>query len=84
MARYIKVYTDSRRRSAFNEKQHRKNELKYYLTHTLMTPQIIRYKSYCQLTGCARSVSNQFAVSRHSFRRYGNFGYLPGIITASW
>lgn len=84
MATYIKRYTDSKRRSNFKEKLLRRNRLKYYLTHTRFTPQIIKYKTYCQLTGAARSVYYGFALSRHCFRNYANFGYLPGVITSSW
>lgn len=84
MARYIKIFTDNKRRLGFQEKWSRKDRLKYYLTQTTPVSRIRRFQTYCQLTGASRSVYYGFALSRHSFRKCANHGLMPGVMPSSW
>jgi len=84
MACYIKLYIDDKRRKKFKERLVRYDRLTNYLNQTSPNPQIIRFKSYCQLTTASHSVYYQFALSRHCLRKYTNFGFIPGVMPSSW
>jgi len=84
MPRYIKVYLDNKRRIKYNEKKSRANRLIQYLDNITSQGQIRLFKSYCQSTGASKSVYSQFALSRHSLRKYANFGLVSGVKPSSW
>lgn len=84
MPRYISIYIEHKKRIKFSEKQLRNRRLKEYLHQTLPSPQIHKFKNYCQLTGAGKSVYSQFALSRHSLRKHLNFGLIPGVMPSSW
>lgn len=84
MPRYIKVYLDNKRRKKYSEKKSRVLRLTKYLSTTTREGQIRLFKSYCQSTGASRSIYSQFALSRHSLRKYANCGLVSGVIASSW
>jgi len=84
MACYIKLYIDDKQRKKFSERLLRSNRLSAYLNKASPNVQIIRFKSYCQLTTASHSVYFQFALSRHCLRKYTNFGLVPGVMPSSW
>lgn len=84
MPRYIKIYLDNKRRSKFKEKHLRAKRLSTYLGYTNEKIQKRSFKTYCQLTGAARSVYSQFAMSRHYLRKYANLGLVVGVKASSW
>jgi len=84
MPRYINIYKDNKQRIKFNEKLYRNNKLKLYLHQTIKQQQIHKFKNYCQITGAGKSIYSQFMLSRHSLRKYLNFGLIPGAMPSSW
>lgn len=38
------------------------------------------FKNFCFFVGRGRSVSRDFYMARHTFRKFARFGLLPGII----
>jgi len=44
----------------------------------------IRSRNRCQLTGRPRGYLRKFKMSRLCFRELANFGYIPGVVKASW
>lgn len=43
-----------------------------------------RLRNRCQLTGRPRGFLRKFGVSRLCFRELASFGYIPGLVKASW
>lgn len=84
MSRYIKLYTDNKRRQNFKEKSHRFNRLSLYLLHTKNHFPITIIKNYCQVTGASKSIYSNFGISRHILRVRVNFGLINGVIASSW
>jgi ribosomal protein S14 len=84
MPRYIKIYLDDKRRKQYSEKKSRARKLTNYLSSTINNGQIRLFTSYCQSTTASQSVYSQFALSRHSLRRFANCGLICGVTASSW
>lgn len=39
----------------------------------------VSFKNYCFFVGRGRSVNRDFFMSRHTFRKFARFGFLPGV-----
>jgi ribosomal protein S14 len=58
--------------------------LRSYLNKTIYVRQISNFKNYCQITGASHSYDSFFGLSRHSLRKFANFGNIPGVQKSSW
>lgn len=84
MPRYIKIYLDNKQRTQYSEKKSRATRLKNYLNNTMNKGQIRLFTSYCQSTSASQSIYSQFALSRHSLKKYASCGLVSGVIASSW
>ena len=44
----------------------------------------VRVRNRCSITGRARGVYRKFGMSRIAVREFASYGFLPGVIKASW
>ncbi|MFO1242497.1 MAG: 30S ribosomal protein S14 [Rickettsiales bacterium] len=44
----------------------------------------VRIRNRCEVTGRPRAYYRKFKMSRIALRELGNFGYIPGLVKASW
>jgi ribosomal protein S14 len=45
---------------------------------------ISRYRFSCMFLGNSRSIINQFKLSRHSCKKYANYGFINGLKKSSF
>ena len=44
----------------------------------------VRYRNRCSITGNARGFMRRFGIRRTVFRELASYGYIPGVVKASW
>jgi len=84
MPKIINLKKDKKNRQYFAEKPIRRNKFVYIFGQSVEKQQKYIFKTFCRVTGAGHSVYSKFQLSRHIFRKYAGFGFIPGIRAASW
>lgn len=87
--RLIKKYFDKRQAlktvvSDPNVSEEERQKAAFSLNQLPKNSSPIRSRNRCQLTGRPRGYLRKFKLSRLCFRELANFGYIPGVVKASW
>lgn len=65
-----------------------KLKLKYHLIVKLSKmsrmKSMVRISNRCTITGRPKAVLRDFKLSRHMFKHYASYGFIPGLIKSSW
>jgi small subunit ribosomal protein S14 len=87
--RLIKSYFEKRQAlkkvvSDLNVSEEERQSAVFALNQLPKNSSPIRSRNRCQLTGRPRGYLRKFKMSRLCFRELANFGYIPGVVKASW